>query len=157
MHIHLEVLIPAFMLGCLILQHKHHQATTVDSKQLINLDMVIKGLFMFLVGLSFPKISIGAVSVGETIGHVLLLTFLANLGKCFPVFCYRKEVPLKERFALSIAMFPRGEVGAAVLLIGIGYGFGGYVSTLAMLSLAFNLVLTGVFVWIVIKLLKRIH
>ncbi len=157
-NIHLEVLIPAFMLGCLILQHKHHDQTeTVQGKQFINLDTAIKGLFMFLVGLSFPKISIGSVSVWETIGHVLLLTLLANLGKCFPVLCYRKEVPLKERFALSIAMFPRGEVGAAVLLIGIGYGFGGYVSTLAMLSLALNLVLTGVFVWIVIKLLKRTH
>lgn len=152
-NIHLEVLIPAFMLGCLILQRKHHQ-TTVHSKQFINLDTAIKGLFMFLVGISFPKISIGAVSVGETIGHVFVLTFLANLGKCFPVLCYRKEVPLKERFSLSIAMFPRGEVGAAVLLIGIGYGFGGYISTLAMLSLALNLVLTGIFVWFVMKLLK---
>ncbi len=153
-NIHLEVLIPAFMLGCLILQHKS-QATTVHSKSFLNLDTAIKGLFMFFVGLSFPKISIGAASVWETIGHVLLLTLLANLGKCFPVLCYRKDVPLNERFALSIAMFPRGEVGAAVVLIGIGYGFGGYISTLAMLSLALNLVLTGVFVWMVLKLLNK--
>ncbi len=69
--------------------------------------------------------------------------------------CYRKEVTLKERLALSVTMFPRGEVGAAVLLIGLGYGFGGYITTLAMLSLAINLILTGIFIWIVIKLLQK--
>jgi hypothetical protein len=51
-------------------------------------------------------------------------------------------------------MFPRGEVGAAVLLIGIGYGLSGYENTLAILSLALNLVMTGTFIWIVIRLLR---
>ncbi len=150
-NIHLEVLIPAFTLGCLIRHSKHNQNTNGGKL----LDVSIKGLFMLLVGLSFPKISLGGISLGTTIGHVFFLTVLANLGKCFPLLCYRKEVPLRERLALSIAMFPRGEVGAAVLLIALGYGFGGYVTTLAMLSLAFNLVLTGIFVGIVIKLLKK--
>ncbi len=154
-HIHLEVLIPAFMLGCLIHHQDSHQKITVVHKTW-SLDVVIKGLFMFLVGVSFPKVSIGGVSLWTTVGHVLVLTVLANLGKCFPALCYRKEVCLKERLALSIAMFPRGEVGAAVLLIGIGYGFGGYITTLAMLSLAFNLVLTGVFVWLVIRILDTV-
>lgn len=154
-NLHLEVLIPAFTLGCMIHHKKHEPMHTTVQQKKFTLDVAVKGLFMFLVGLSFPKMSIGEVSWGTTIGHVLALTVLANLGKCFPMLCYRKEVPLKERLALSVTMFPRGEVGAAVLLIALGYGFGGYVTTLAMLSLAFNLILTGVFVWFAIKLLKK--
>lgn len=149
-HIHLEVLIPAFMWGCLVHLPKHQHTTTPKAK--VGVDTIIKGLFMLLVGLSFPKVSMGSISLGTTVGHVLALTLLSNLGKCFPLLCYRKEVSLRERLALSVTMFPRGEVGAAVLLIGLGYGFSGYVTTLAMLSLAFNLVLTGIFVWIVIKI-----
>ena len=51
-------------------------------------------------------------------------------------------------------MWPRGEVGAGVLVISIGYGIGGPIVTVAMLSLAFNLFLTGVFILIVRKLLR---
>ena len=51
-------------------------------------------------------------------------------------------------------MWPRGEVGAGVLVISIGYGIGGQIVTVAMLSLAFNLLLTGVFILIVRKLLR---
>ena len=149
--IHVGTLMPAFMLGCLIKDGegapKRHSSDGL-------FDASIKGAFMFLVGASFPKISMGSVPIGLTIGHVLVLTLLANLGKCFPLLCYRKQAPVKERLALSVAMFPRGEVGAAVLLIAVGYGLGGYANTLAMLSLAFNLVLTGLFVWIVTKLLN---
>jgi Kef-type K+ transport system membrane component KefB len=151
-HIHLEVLIPAFMLGCLLHMPHHHQKSV--ARTMVRLDTIVKGLFMFLVGLSLPKIAIGSVPLGSTIGHVVVLTILANIGKCFSLFCYRKEASWKERLALSVAMFPRGEVGAAVLLIGIGYGFSGYESTLAVLGLAFNLILTGTFIWIVMKLLK---
>jgi Kef-type K+ transport system membrane component KefB len=150
-HIHLEVLIPAFMLGCLVRHSAHPKPAKSPA---FSLDMAIKGAFMLLVGLSFPRIETGVISFWPTLGHVVALTVLANLGKSFLLFCYRKEVPWRERLALSVAMFPRGEVGAAVLLIGLGYGFSGYVTTLAMLGLALNLVLTGVFVWIVIKLLR---
>ena len=87
--------------------------------------------------------------------NVLVLTVLANVGKFFLVLCYRREANLKERMALGVAMFPRGEVGAAVLLIAVGYGLGGYENTLSILSLALNLVLTGVFIWAVIRLGKR--
>ncbi len=153
-HIHLEVLIPAFMLGCLIHMSPHQDSTPHKHKGLC-LDTVIKGLFMFTVGLSFPKVSLGAIPIGITVGHVIALTLLSNVGKCFSALCYRKEASWRERLALSVAMFPRGEVGAAVLLIGLGYGFGGYVMTLAMLSLALNLILTGAFVWVVIKLLEK--
>lgn len=43
----------------------------------------------------------------------------------FPFFCYRKEATIRERLALSIAIFPRGEVGAGVLVVSMGYGLGG--------------------------------
>ncbi len=152
-HIHLEVLIPAFMWGCLVHMPHHHQKPV--PRTLVGLDTIVKGLFMFLVGLSLPKIALGAISLGSTIGHVAVLTILANIGKSFSLLCYRKEASWKERLALSVAMFPRGEVGAAVLLIGLGYGFNGHENTLAVLSLAFNLILTGTFIWIVMKLLKE--
>jgi len=151
-NIHLEVLIPAFMWGCLV--KGHGQETPVEAQGTV-LDTLIKCVFMFLVGLSFPKIVLGQISWTTTMLHVLALTILANLGKMALVFCYAKEASFKERLALGVAMFPRGEVGAAVLLIGIGYGLAGYENTLAVLSLAFNLILTGVFIWIVISLLTK--
>jgi Kef-type K+ transport system membrane component KefB len=148
-HVHLDVLIPAFMLGCLIRGVKNNGP---DVKAPLQLDTLIKAAFMLLVGFSFPKIDLGTMPWPTTLMHVIVLTILANLGKSFLLACYCREASIKERLALSVAMFPRGEVGAAVLLIGVGYGLGGYASTLAMLSLALNLVLTGGFIWIVIRL-----
>ncbi len=148
--IHLEVLIPAFMWGCLLKPHHGRQ----EQKSAFRLDDLIKGIFMLFVGLTFPKIVTGSLGWSTTLMHVLFLTILANLGKFFLVFCYQKEASLKERMALGIAMFPRGEVGAAVLLIGLSYGIGVQENALAFLSLALNLVLTGVFIWIVIRLLR---
>jgi hypothetical protein len=46
-------------------------------------------------------------------------------------------------------MWPRGEVGAGVLIVSLGYGIGGPMITAAMLSLALNLVLTGAFILLV--------
>lgn len=152
-HIHLEVLVPAFMWGCLVHMPQQHQNPV--ARKMVGLDTIVKGLFMFLVGLSLPKITLGSISLGATVGHVVVLTILANVGKSFSLLCYRKEATLRERLALSIAMFPRGEVGAAVLIIGLGYGFSGFENTLAVLSLAFNLVLTGIFIGIVMRLLKN--
>lgn len=151
-NIHVEVLVPAFMWGCLMYSKEHgHPPHAKPAASW--LDTGIKGLFMFLVGFSFPKVTLGAVPWSGVAGHVVMLTILSNLGKCVPFFCYGKEASWRERLALSVAMFPRGEVGAAVLLIGIGYGLAGYENTLAVLSLAFNLVLTGVFIWIIIRIL----
>lgn len=66
---------------------------------------------------------------------------------------YRKEATIRERLALSIAMFPRGEVGAGVLVVSMGYGLGGIPLTVTVLSLALNLLLTGVFIIAVKKLI----
>jgi len=62
---------------------------------------------------------------------------------------------LHERLALAIGLWPRGEVGAGVLIISISYGIGGPVVAVAALSLALNLVLTGGFIWIVKRLLSK--
>jgi hypothetical protein len=85
--------------------------------------------------------------------HVVVITLISNLGKMFPAFCYRREAPLKERIAVAIGMFPRGEVGAGVLVVSLSYGIGGPILTVAVLSLALNLLLTGVFILIVKKLI----
>ena len=64
-----------------------------------------------------------------------------------------KEATVRERLAVAVAMWPRGEVGAGVLLVSLAYGIGGPVLTVAMLSLALNISLTGVFILIVKRLL----
>jgi Kef-type K+ transport system membrane component KefB len=80
---------------------------------------------------------------------------LSNLGKCIPILFYKKEVGFRERLALSVAMFPRGEVGGGVLLIALGYGLKGIPATLAGLSLALNLILIGFFIAIVKCLISK--
>jgi len=100
-----------------------------------------------------PGLESSAMGFGWVALHVLVVTLLANLGKMFPLFCYRKEAGWKERLALAVGMFPRGEVGAGVLIISISYGIGGPMITVAMLSLALNLLLTGLFIVAVRRLL----
>ena len=90
----------------------------------------------------------------ELVGHVVALTVLSNLGKMFPAFCYRREAHWRERVALAIGMWPRGEVGAGVLVLSLSYGIGGPIVTVAMLSLALNLCLTGLFILVVRRLLN---
>jgi len=163
-HVELEILLPTFVLGCLLYNphdpnrpstHKHaHLYIEPDRGWSLVVDHLIKGGFMFLVGCSLPKIVIGDVSLGIVVLHVIALTILINLGKCFPSLCYRKEATIKQRVALSVAMFPRGEVGAGVLLIAMGHGITGFPVTMAVLSLALNLLLTGVFISIVLWLVK---
>ncbi|KLV03351.1 sodium:proton antiporter [Photobacterium aquae] len=158
--VHFEVLLPAFVLGCMM-RSQHESAK--DQK----ISTVIACMFMVLVGLSLPQI-FGSVTVGETssitsampamgmgeiVFHVLMISIVSNIGKMFPLLCYRSEATVKERLALSIGMWPRGEVGAGVLMISIGYGFGGPIVTISMLSLALNLVLTGFFIVMVRNLI----
>nr|WP_086939636.1 sodium:proton antiporter [Thaumasiovibrio occultus] len=153
---HFEVLLPAFVLGCMM---KSQHESEVDQR----FSTGVAAIFMVLVGLSLPQIfggadtSVAATSVtgtlpampmDEVLLHVLMVTIISNIGKMFPLFCYRKEATVKERLALSIGMWPRGEVGAGVLMISIGYGFGGPIVTIGMLSLALNLILTGWFITI---------
>jgi Kef-type K+ transport system membrane component KefB len=90
----------------------------------------------------------------EFAAHALALTVLINIGKMFPAFCYGKEAHWRERLAVAISMWPRGEVGAGVLVISLSYGIGGPVVTVEMLSLALNLLLTGAFIYVVKRLTR---
>lgn len=179
--IHLEVLLPAFVLGCLLKRprganphiddhrvgHQEGPESAVEQR----VSTIISAAFMLLVGLSLPPILTSApvaalvetvtgaqpmMDWGTILLHVLAVTVLANLGKMYAAFCYRDEAHWRERLAVAIGMWPRGEVGAGVLVVSLGYGIGGPIVTVAMLSLALNLVLTGVFIWIVKQLLKGV-
>ncbi|WP_413582404.1 sodium:proton antiporter [Bdellovibrio sp. HCB288] len=162
--VHIEVLLPAFVLGC-ALKHQDHEDIPTPGEEIPGegaeerAGLVISCLFMLLVGLSMPSM-FGSGSVvkidmgwGEILLHVLAVTVLSNLGKMFAAFCYRKEATLRERLAVSVSLFPRGEVGAGVLAVSLSYGITGPFVTIGFLSLALNLMLTGVFIVIVKRLL----
>jgi Kef-type K+ transport system membrane component KefB len=202
--IHIEVLLPAFVLGC-ILAHQsggiydreeyqedgfislgrfnpqtttgiiwhtesiksyvrpgaeeHYELLEEPSERKVS--SIVSGVFMILVGLSMPTIAVmmgGAdFNWGEIGLHVLAVTVLANIGKMFPAFVYRREATFRERLAVSICMWPRGEVGAGVLILSLSYGIMGPMILVAALSLALNLVLTGFFILIVKRLLRGIY
>lgn len=215
--IHMEVLLPAFVWGC-VLRHGKHEHVIPDAQpdepSGKRIGTVISAAFMLLVGLSMPAVigsarpadastltaagGVAPTSVaasggdapptvtesspqpagepdysgphghtyltdhvppmgwGMIIAHTLAVTVLANLGKMFPALCYRREAHWRERLALAIGMWPRGEVGAGVLVVSVGYGIGGPAVTIAMLSLALNLVLTGGFVILVKRLIAPV-
>ncbi len=168
--IHIEVLLPAFVLGCVLFRTEGHDPHCDDcreghqegpeSPKEQKVSTYVSGGFMVLVGLSMPSFASTlsgneGLNVNTLILHVLAVTVLANLGKMFPIFVYRREATIKERLAIGIGMWPRGEVGAGVLVISLGYGISGYIVTVAALSLALNLLLTGVFILIVKRLLRK--
>ena len=162
--IHIEVLLPAFVLGCVMAYPKGHDPHSDDSREghqegpespeEQRVTTIISAAFMVLVGLSMPPIAVGSGNWQTIALHVVIITALANLGKMFPLFVYRREAHWKERLAICIGMWPRGEVGAGVLIISLGYGIGGMMVTVAALSLALNILLTGVFIVIAKQLLK---
>ncbi|MBI3237211.1 MAG: sodium:proton antiporter [Chlamydiales bacterium] len=162
--INIEVLLPSFALGCILynphdpnrpLKHaREHAFIEPSSPGGLKLDNAIKFIYMFLIGCSLPKISFQTVDWTFLLWHVLALTFLSNLGKLYPLFCYKKDASLRERTALSIAMWPRGEVGVGILLISMNYALPDIVIQLAGLSLTLNLLLTGLFIYLVIWILK---
>lgn len=171
--LHLEVLVPAFALGCVIKSDHLHGSSeyaagssgtgTHDSVGQALLDWGIKGGFMFLAGMVLPPIQLGGMGIFAVVAHVILITFVSNIGKCLPLAAYKNEATIRERLALSVGMFPRGEVGIGVLLVSLEIfrqqnlldSFAVQQSmTIAALSLALNLALTGVFIILVIRLLR---
>lgn len=165
--IHIEVLLPAFVLG-MIMKHKH-----IDSKTEYNVSTAISFLFMFLVGVSMPVffgVDFAAQAAGATTitaaqpimswpmiaFHVVMVSFLSNIGKLFPIFFYR-ERHKRECLALSIGMFTRGEVGAGIIFIALGYNLGGPALIISVLTIVFNLLLTGFFVVWVEKLTRSAY
>ena len=157
--IHIEVLLPAFVVG-MVIKNRH-----VGGKEEERVATGISLLFMLLVGMSMPLINAGDVasdnmsvigsipmiSWGELALHVLAVSLLSNLGKLVPMLFYRDH-SLTERLALSVGMFTRGEVGAGVIFIAIGYNIGGPILLISVLTLVLNLVLTIGFVYIVKRL-----
>lgn len=191
--VHIEVLLPAFVLGCLISKDFNRAKSSrenidiLETKTEKKTSYIVSSVFMLLVGLSMPAVGgfssdlettikadnsisesyvidhetkqeisepVSASNWDIIIFHVLVVTILSNLGKMYPAFVYKEQANWKERLSVAVAMFPRGEVGAGVLIISMSYGIGGMIVTVAMLSLALNLLLTGVFIAIVKKLLK---
>ncbi len=144
--IHIEILLPAFVLGCILARPAGHDPHLDDAREghqegpeqasEQKASTIISACFMVLVGLSMPPLDLSGTPLPSLIGSVLALTILSNLGKMFPLFCYRKEVPLRTRLALCIGMWPRGEVGAGVLVVSLGYGLQGPMVAAASLSLA---------------------
>lgn len=178
--VHLEVLLPAFCLGCVTRSgHTSHiqsdkpkaslekqesvlkeRVALVDEEQV---NSVVSSVFMVLVGLSMPSLFSSssdddggghrllagstdghddhgddgdddgeALSAGWLVFHVIMVTLLMIVGKLFPTFCYAKEATLRTRFALSIGMCPRGEVGAGVIVISLAFGIEGQAITIAV-------------------------
>ena len=157
--IHIEVLLPAFVIGMLM---KHKEIDTPTERRTAT---GISFLFMLLVGMSMPLVT-GASAAGTAAAassvtasrpmmpwgvlllHVAAVSVLSNIGKLVPVFFYRDR-KLSERLALSIGMFTRGEVGAGVIFIALGYNLGGPALIISVLTLVLNLILTGGFVvWV---------
>jgi Kef-type K+ transport system membrane component KefB len=168
--VHLEVLLPAFALGCVMKPPAGTDPHVNDAlegaeegpeqPQEQRVSTIVSACFMVLVGLSMPAIGGGNGTGGmgwETIAfHVVNVTLLSNLGKMLPALCYRREATFRERLALAIGMWPRGEVGAGVLVIAVSYGIAGPSLTVAVLSLALNLLLTGVFIVIVKRMIAPV-
>lgn len=159
--LHIEVLLPAFVLGMVI--KREHKSTKMDE----GITTAISLLFMLLVGMSMPQISASAHVTGSSIMasqpmpswgvialHVLAVSVLSNVGKLVPMLFYRNH-SIRERLALSIGMFTRGEVGAGVIFIALGYSIGGAALLISVLTLVLNLILTGGFVLIVKRLIRQ--
>lgn len=155
--IHIEILLPAFILGMIMKTKEHHSKSDEMASS------VISYMFMLLVGLSAPLFvgvdfaatagdcmlgKVGDMGWGQIALHVLVCTALSNIGKLLPVFFYRDR-SLTERLALSIGMFTRGEVGAGIMFIALGYGIGGPLLAISLLTILTNLILTGFFVMLV--------
>lgn len=157
--IHIEVLLPAFVLG-MVMKTMH-----IEGRGEERAGSAVSYVFMFLVGMSTP-LFIGAGASAEsdfylpewgTVAfHVAMVTLLSNIGKMFPLLFYRDRNIL-ERLALSIGMFTRGEVGAGIIVIALSYQLGGIAVIVSLLSLVLNLILTGFFVVAVKRISQKVY
>ena len=159
--IHIEVLLPAFIFG-MIINYRHIGGKTEE-----RVSAIISLIFMLLVGMSMPLINMSGTTATENSDsiiatipmmsgwevalHVLMVTLLSNIGKLAPMFFYHDR-SLTERLALSVGMFTRGEVGAGVIFIALGYNIGGPILLISVLTLVLNLILTIGFVYVVKRL-----
>ena len=154
------IVLVVFVLLSMVMKHKE-----IDTPLEHKVSTGVSFLFMFLVGMSMPLFvgvdfsethsgthsitgSQEMMSWGMIIYHVVIVSLLSNVGKLFPVLFYRDR-KLSERLALSIGMFTRGEVGAGIIFIALGYNLGGPALVISVLTLVLNLILTSIFVlWV---------
>ena len=165
--IHIEVLLPAFVLG-MVMKPQHIESSTEEK-----VSTAVSYFFMFLVGVSMPQFigldmnsqpanpdsvtaSLPMMSWGMIAVHVVVVSLLSNIGKLMPLAFYRDR-KFSERLALSIGMFTRGEVGAGVIFIAISYNLGGPLLLISVLTIVLNLILTGGFVMLVKKLALKTY
>lgn len=131
-----------------------------ETEELVQTSVV--GFFMILVGLSIPALfgenadadQLGDLNIEQIVYHCVVVTILMTLGKCVPVLCYQSEATWQQRLALSMGMCPRGEVGASAIVISLNAGISGPVVIVAIICLAVNLIMCGVYVGIATRLLK---
>lgn len=186
--LHLEVLLPAFTVGCVIYHEDGEDVQSVTRDEslsriktqsrrleaLVSADTVkasISAVFMVLVGLSMPSLfndslaseahrrldgdsdgSSENMEGGSLVLHVIMCSILMNVGKLFPALCYRKEVSLRTRVSLAVAMMPRGEVCAGIIVNAIALGIEGAAITIAVFCLALNMMMVSGFIFIVRRL-----
>eukprot|EP00930_Biecheleria_cincta_P046197 TRINITY_DN31868_c0_g1_i1.p1 TRINITY_DN31868_c0_g1~~TRINITY_DN31868_c0_g1_i1.p1 ORF type:complete len:526 (-),score=88.14 TRINITY_DN31868_c0_g1_i1:179-1720(-) len=177
--VHLEVLLPAFTVGCIV-KHGHEEDSDPKHRGLAGMvsagtvKTCISAVFMVLVGFSMPalftdKHELGGhrrlassssssddhgskaepIGAGMMVVHVLMCTILMNVGKMFPAFCYKKETNKPTRLALAIAMMPRGEVCAGIIVNAIALGITGPAITIAVFCLALNMMMVSGFIFVV--------
>ena len=156
--LHIEVLLPAFIVGVLM-RHQH-----IDTPMERRISTGVSLFFMVLVGVSMPLVSgmgaseavaEGSITAAQPMMswdvillHVVLVSLLSNIGKLVPLLFYRDR-SLRERMALAVGMFTRGEVGAGVIFIALGYSLGGPALIISVLTLVLNLILTmGFVLWV---------
>jgi Kef-type K+ transport system membrane component KefB len=94
------------------------------------------------------------MSAGPLVLHVAVCSIMMNMGKLVPAFCYRSEASWRERLALAVAMMPRGEVGAAIIVNALAMGIRGAALTIALFCLACNMAMMSGFILLVRRLTK---
>lgn len=176
--LHIEPLLPAFILGFIIRRHHRSDSETTSQDDEIAVDLEqrhvpeasttlppseaderafsrIKLGFMFLVGAGMPAISLGsASSVGTVMFHVACVSVLMIAGKLVPLFAYRNQ-SIRQRLALCACLQPRGEVGAGIILMSLSQGISQQAVTIALLALTVNLLMTPIFIMIAKRLLEE--
>lgn len=208
--VHLEVLLPAFTIGCIARAGRHtnmpqpgralgdrshsffmraRATPSIIAERVSRIDehkvnTIISATFMLFVGLSMPPLvdvddgdgshrmlavdegcgdeshrmlaatkyngtdpsEEETMAAGTLIFHVAMVSLLMIVGKMFPCCVYRDEADFKTRFALSLGMCPRGEVGAGVIVISLAFGIEGDAISIAVIALAVNLILSSLFI-----------
>jgi len=166
----IAVLIPSFTLGCITYDPKMETSQSykhieielteefIERQEYIDshapcMETFMGCAFMFFVGLSMPGLTaLHGMTVTAVIFHVTAINLLMLLGKLVICLFYASETNKTDRYALGLAMCPRGEIGASVIIITIqtlsGRINAAYLG-IVVLSVIMNLVLScGLIVYV---------